>query len=279
MIKKYSINADWTQKEAQLLKERNINVENIPVFSIPESKLYEIKNIIQNAKNLKIDFGTVDFETVDYKASSSYVLNGFFGIKGFPLGGWNPYERNEKFLGGTCKQCDIRLNIQNEPITIVKEVSPPKSYPFFMLNGVAYRLFLSVDVYKMLFAPWGIEYWPVLIGKHQKVSENLVQLKIPISESPLCFGDSIYGYHMVKGEPMPPPGVPCSRCGNIKYAPSTKDFFPEFMEKQGHPMVYTQEIFSHFRRIVLSKEFAEFLIKETRLKKETLHLIPAKSFC
>jgi hypothetical protein len=97
------------------------------------------------------------------------------------------------------------------------------------LNWIYDEFFVKRDFYDKIFKPLGIECREVFLHKKDTVSESVVQLVLPITEVSLNVDDRTFSK--------------CSKCGNRKYEPISKGFFPSFEKTVDIPMFKSREYF------------------------------------
>ena len=148
------------------------------------------------------------------------------------------------------------------------------------MHGVGGYLFTDHERYKIIHNKWGIGKKEVLIGIKQRVSEDFVQLDIPVSKSKLHFGSSYYGKTFLldgKGGISDQPKA-CSACGKCLYVNQTLDFFPSFEENFEFDILMTQEWFGWYRRIVASRPFVDWLAEHRWITFDNNDLVPVRQF-
>lgn len=107
----------------------------------------------------------------------------------------------------------------------------------------------------------------VLDYKTGKPLEDTVQLVIPMAKSKLLIENSDYDIHPLE-----------ETAGYKQYAVQTLDFFPSFEKEFDFHICYSQEEFyiGH-RKIIISKEFCDLLVKYKIINYDTWNLIPLKT--
>lgn len=181
-----------------------------------------------------------------------------------------------------CKSCNnIPKEEQSNSLILESEPNLSKEYLWGGLNGVSGYLFTDLERYELLKNKWGLRSRPLLIGARKKVSTNFVQIEIPISKSDICFGRSNYGntFKLDGSGQIGESKIICEECGRPLYTNQTLDFFPAFKEEISFDIVFTKEWFGSYRRLVISKNFAEWMVENKYIKFNSSNLVPVKNFC
>ena len=184
-------------------------------------------------------------------------------------------------FGEICPEFGTPLQEQIRPITLAKEPKLPKKYIWGGFHGISGYILTDIERFEILHQKWGLEKREILIGSKQKVSKNFVQLDIPISKSPLCFGNSYFGKTLKldgSGE-LSESFIVCPSCGNPIYTNQILDYFPTFNEEFDYDIVFTQEWFGWYRRLVISRKFADWLLENKYIEWNSNYIIPVKNFC
>lgn len=211
----YIIHNDWKKDQVKILASFGINVEvGFNRIDVEDGPLYEKIEDYLNDWEVEKSVGTL-YDKTDIKKSDLLVY-----VSVWP----NGYPQPENVPGyinltyntdNYCKDCGIGA-VQKEPFRIKKE---PKwgEKKIFELNWVFDEVFVRKDIYESVFKVLGIECLPVLLTKKNTVIENTVQLIIPtINKNPLKLQEQLY--------------EKCKSCGEIKYSPQIKGFFPAFKD-------------------------------------------------
>ncbi len=78
-------------------------------------------------------------------------------------------------LSDYCKHCGIGLR-QVRPFRLKAKVELKRTV--MQLNWVFDEFFVSREIWEKVFKPFGVEYWPVVVGKEESQLDSVVQLKI-----------------------------------------------------------------------------------------------------
>ncbi|MDY7394918.1 hypothetical protein UMM65_06675 [Aureibaculum sp. 2210JD6-5] len=278
MIKYHRIHSYWTDKDVKYLSDHNIKIETgYDSFDLPEDNKYLIlkndnfgrnKNEIISKKLIISDsiIGII-FSTEELKKASNYVLTGFGKPLGFPL----PRDSYmDKVYENYCKSCHIREN-QNTPFQIATPRLSKKQVNF-SLNWVFDAMFFKKEFFLEVLKPLGLKSINVILNKTGKVSEDIVQLDIPVAKSKLLIDGTAYDTEKA-----------CSACGIKKYSQQTLDIFPKFERDFDFLICKTQEFFGEretemaYRRIIISKEFCDVLLGNKVIRFNSFNLIPMES--
>lgn len=198
-------------------------------------------------------FGLSDFigtKFTEEELNSANFLKIDAGTKGYPLPDRDfGYRKVSCDLSSYCEDCGIGLN-QNAPYRIKGEPKWGKSH-VFALEWVFDAFFVPPHIWEIVFRPFGIGKVDVLDRNGQKVLNNVVQLEIQNSQSPM----EVNKY----------PFEVCSRCGRKRYYPITRGFLPPFNSDPGHLIFKTQEWFGSGRaagrRVIVSNELYKTIQK------------------
>lgn len=277
MKKHYSIFAKWRKKDVQFLNSLNLSrvvEEGYFGFSIEEGETYDKiinyyskKNtLFSNTKppELSINFGLVTFSKEELNNAKYFALGGIYQKN-------NGYPEPQNSL----KYRDIVFSYENKnnqarktqiaPFS-VKKPKWGKTQKGFSLEWEFEYAFFKKDFYEEVFAPLGLKAMEVLNYKTGKPLEDAVQLIIPIAKSKIMLENSAYDIH------------PLNETGGYKqYALQTLDFFPPFEKEFDFDICYSQEeqLRGH-RKIIISKQFCDLLVKHKIIKYDTHHLTPLK---
>lgn len=273
MIKRYLFSAYWRKKDIEFLKNLETNrelKEGFCGFNVDEKtydtilKHYSKNNTIFNKvrpKDFKVRFTGVEFSNVELDSAKYYVLNATGVPKGYP----QPEDgyKNNVF---DFEECDtIRVNkIQVAPFRI-KKPKWSKGQVNFSLNWEWDFMFFKKEFYHDVLAPLGLGFREVLNHDNGQPLEDTVQLNIPIAKSKILIENSAYDIYQ-------------PRCGKKQYSRQTLDFFPPFEEEFDFHICYTQEEFDGgFKRIIVSKEFSQILLRNNLINYSGHHIIPMKN--
>lgn len=234
---------------------------------------------IESEKN-----GYAIFSSEELQKSSSYLLlsTGQNLVASASLGKEDGLEYLRYAFKEICKTCNnIPKKEQSNSLTLDKDPILPKEYLWGSFNDVSGYLFTDLDRYKLLKNKWGLNSRPLLIGLQQKVSNNYVQIDIPISKSSICFGSSNFGntFKLDGSGLLSETKVKCKECHRPLYTNQILDYFPTFDDDKIFDIVFTQEWFGWYRRLVVSKKFAEWMFENKFIKFKSHYLVPVKKFC
>lgn len=244
---------------------------------------FEFKNRFQHLFESETDSQAV-FSDSELQNSDSFLLHNFDPEMVYPA---RLTKDDEGFgylqyaFGEICPEFGTPIQEQIRPLTLAKEPKLPKKYIWGGFHGISGYVFTDLERYEILNQKWGLGKREVFIGAKQKVSANFLQIDIPISKSPLCFGTSYFGKTSKldgSGELSDTLSV-CPSCGNPIYTNQVLDYFPSFKEENDLDIVFTQEWFGWYRRLVISRKFADWLLENKYLKWNSNFLIPVKDFC
>ncbi|MGG8496893.1 hypothetical protein ACQY1Q_10780 [Tenacibaculum sp. TC6] len=285
MIKHYSIFAKWRKKDVAFLNTLNLNrviEEGYFGFSIEEGITYN-KILNHYSKNdtafnktkppeFSINLGLVTFSKEELDRSMYYAM---FSIPPKEVSSSRFPQPNKKreyvkqvfegflykygeFYGVNCKK-------QIAPFKIKKPKWKKEEICFNLGLEYEYTLFKR-DFYQEVLAPLGIDCMEVLDYKTGEPLEDTVQLVVPVAKSKLLLENSAYDIYSL-GETN----------GFKQYGLQTLDFFPPFEKEFNFQICYSQEYFyGGFRKIIISKEFCNLLLKHKIIEYDTNHLIPLK---
>jgi len=220
-----SLNVGWQEKD--ILQSYGIDIdEGFKTFFVDEANQHwqELSRLIKVWKAVDIvqtKFTKAEIESADNVAVYPKWLNDF------------PQPEDNYLtvcydLTNYCSSCGVG-KLQKAPFRIKKEPNWGSSNLLFSLNWIYDELFVKRDFYDKIFKPLGIAFREVFLHKRDAVSESVVQLVLPITEASLNLVDL--------------PFSKCSKCGNKKYEPISKGFFPSFEKTVDMQMFKSQEYF------------------------------------
>ncbi|MEE9377504.1 MAG: hypothetical protein V3V33_05665 [Candidatus Lokiarchaeia archaeon] len=273
MIKHFSFFANWRKTDVDFLNNLSLDrkiEQGYFGFKIEEGDTYE--RIMEHfskkdsifsktkPKEFSCTFTTVSFSKSELEKSKYYELKSTGESKGFPLPE-NSFE--EEIFKIACSNC--KSGIEQKASFHIKEVKWKKNQANFTLRDPDF-MFFRKRFFQEILHPLGLESREVIIHKTGKVSDDIVQLEIPFSKSKLIIDGSSYDN-----------GVFCEKCGVKQYSIQTLDFFPPFEKELNFYICKTQEEFiGGRRRIIISKEFCELLVKHKIIKFNSWSLTPMK---
>ena len=209
MIKRRQITGIVTEEASHAFKEYGIEC-NPGVYyvssglHIDDDLLFNTIRPIIGKYNLHI-YDSVYFSNSEILSSDYCVLTWLGSACGYPKPDSNFGYINLTYdISHYCPNCGNGL-VQKAPFRIGK-------IPNKKLSGIGWvydEIFVQKDAYDEFFKPFGISFWNTIRAK-QGVLDNLVQLKIPVTEELLDMTDTEYTI--------------CKRCGKKKYSPKIKDF-------------------------------------------------------
>ncbi|MDY7394919.1 hypothetical protein UMM65_06680 [Aureibaculum sp. 2210JD6-5] len=277
MTKLYYFYAKWRKKDVSFFSNLGIDIEQgYYSFTIEEGDVYDkiikyyfrkdLFNVVK-PKEFSTFLARVDFTKEELNASRLYALTNFGAPTGFPL----PKDSfMDKVYESYCKPCHIYKN-QINPFQIATPKLSKKQVNF-SLNWVFDAMFFKKEFFLEVLKPLGLNSINVILNKTGKVSEDIVQLDIPVAKSKLLIDGTAYDTEKA-----------CSACGIKKYSQQTLDIFPKFERDFDFLICKTQEFFgesdtqSAFKRVVISKKLCIILIKYNLIEFNSRNLIPMES--
>lgn len=273
MIKHFSFFANWRKKDVDFLNSLTLDrkiEQGYFGFKVEEGDVYERimehfskkDSLFSKTKpeEFSCTFPMVSFSIEELEKAKYYELAFSGESKGVPQPE-SCFEQNT--FNYACNLCK-RGKEQKAPFHI-KEVEWNKNQVNFTLRDPDY-IFFKKSFFKEVLQPLGLKFRKVIIHKMDKVSDDIVQLKIPFSKSKLIIDGTTYDNEM-----------PCEKCGVKQYSIQTLDFFPPFKEEYDFYICKTQEEFIGGRkRIIISKKFCNLLVKYKIIKFNTWNLTPMK---
>ncbi|WP_417786035.1 hypothetical protein [Tenacibaculum sp.] len=277
MIKHYLLFAKWRKKDVEFLNSLKLDrlVEE-GYFGIPLEEGEVKKKILEHyskkdslfqktkPSEFSLKFQSVTFSKKELDNAGYYALNGIFQKN-------NGYPEPQNSL----KYEDIIFKYDNKKFRVNKTQIAPfsvkkpkwnKTQKGFSLEWEFEFAFFKKEFYQEVLAPLGLQAMDVLDYKTGKPLEDTVQLIIPTAKSKLLLERSAYDIH------------PLSETGGYKqYALQTLDFFPPFEKKIDFHICYSQEeLLRGHRKIIISKEFCDLLVKHNIIEYTTHQLTPLK---
>ena len=274
------ISAKWEFHHVFFLKKHGIEVkQGNDTFGIEEgSSYFDILSGIEDAQDLKDRRTSIVFDEAEYLPHSMFMLRGGYPASGYPYGK-EAITFKQDIFGGYCSQCLLPTNEQYQPFVLKNEPEISKKDLFFTLHWAHNYLFTDKERFATHFEKWGLTCREVYVGKAKQLSQNIVQIVLPMSTSPLEFGNSDFGQTFDPEYSGKIGNYPtCSVCQRPNYSNQVRDYFPAFKEPQDFDIMHTCEWFEYFHHIVISRPFAEFLISHNTIKWSSEYLIPIKPF-
>ena len=277
--------ADWNYKEISELELQSIRIDENGIFQIQTNKkAFKILQKFKGAKNFYHKKAKAVFSIKELSTETLMLYN-----KGpnmvYPArlnGDDDGYAYLRYAYGEICNSCNnIPKGEQIKPLTLAKEPKLSKKYIWGSFHGVSGCLFTDKSRYKLLMDKWALKSIDLLIGSKQKVSDNFVQIDIPISNSPLCFGESNFGntFKLDGSGQISDSKIICEECRRSLHTNQLLDYFPSFEIQQKFDIVFTQEWFGWYRRLVINKDFAKWLNENKFITYDSDYLVPIKKFC
>jgi hypothetical protein len=277
--------ADWTFQEIAKLELEGIRLDENGIFQLTNEVMVNwVIKYFSSSNNFYHNKARVIFSDSELKETGSLMLQEIGPALTYPA---KIGKNDEAFgymkyaFGEICPEFGTPLQEQIRPITLAKEPKLPKKYIWGGFHGISGYILTDIERFEILHQKWGLEKREILIGSKQKVSKNFVQLDIPISKSPLCFGNSYFGKTLKldgSGE-LSESFIVCPSCGNPIYTNQILDYFPTFNEEFDYDIVFTQEWFGWYRRLVISRKFADWLLENKYIEWNSNYIIPVKNFC
>lgn len=255
----HHIGASASGKEVSILKAIGIVIPEFKKDAITDAFYFDLEESSEQYQKLlpyimefKL-FDTVYTEFTDDEVNSANILvTNAKWCNGYP----QPQENfsylstTYEYPSGSCKNCNIG-KVQKEPFKLAKTPNWG-SKKIFHLYWVYDTFFVPLYVYETVFKKYNILYKPVLLYKTAQIIEDTVQLVLPIIESELALDNFDYEVDKI--------------CGNKKYAPYFKGFFPNFKNapKDLH-MWQSKEWFGSggesFRRTFITQQLRQEFLK------------------
>lgn len=277
------ISAEWTFEEKKILRKFNIELKYDSFFIIEENEKYiEIIDLIRDAINFEDRRQSISFNKEELQASPYFLCLSRGPDLSFPVETGEDGKDYLRFAyGEICNTCLIPQGEQINPINLRSEKKLPKKYLFGSHHWLPRTIITDKERYQILENKYGFKSREVVIGKRKRISDKLVQVIIPKSKQKLYFGDSYFGrtFKMDGSGQVSRNLTLCPECKQPKYTNSILDFFPLFEGgKFEDQAVMSQEWFEYFHHLVVSREFAQFLIDYKMIKMDSRYLIPVKDF-
>lgn len=286
MKKIYYVFADWRKKDVDFIN--NLNISNsidigADSFSIEEGSDYEIflnhytkENSLFNKvkpKDFRIQhansiFTKEELDNAKYYAISSIPLEDAPSSR-FPQPN-KKYEYIKQVFEGELYKLSVYDYMthkkQKAPFKIKKPKWKKKEVCFNLGMEYEYTCF-KTEFYQEVLAPLGLKSMEVIDYKTNKPLKDTVQLVVPDAKSKLLLENSAYDTHLIE------------ETENTKqYALETLDFFPPFEKEFDFHVCYSLENFCIGRKkIIISKEFCDLLVKHKIIEYNTWNLTPLKN--
>lgn len=277
--------AEWNQTEIAKLELEGIILDQFGIFRLTdEKKVRWIFNHFSNTKNFYYDKARAIFTDVELNSSQTLMLHQVGPNMVYPAQlsrEDDGYDYLKYAFGDISSKLNVPIGEQSKPLTLSKEPKLAKKYIWGSFHGVSGYIFTDHERYEILKNKWGLGKREVLIGARQKVSKNFVQVEVPVASSPLCFGDSFFGktFRLDGSGQLSDIKELCPESNRPLYTNQTIDFFPDFKDQFDFDIVFTQEWFGWYRRLVVSRKFADWMVSNKYITFDSNHLIPVKDFC
>ena len=281
-----SIFGKWEKHHQEFFSKEGIHIDlgYSRVFLEERPIYFKLLPLINSAPEFSDKRIRVSFEKEELELGRYYMLHGSASNIVDPQNFSDEddgYDYLRFAFGELCKSCNhTPKGEQVNPFVFSKEPKLPNKSLWGSVHGVSGYLFTNKATYQLLKKSWGLEKVDVLIGKNKKVSNNFVQIKIPVSKTRLKFGNSDFGktFKLDGSGEIIDDCIYCSECNRPLYTNKLLDFFPSFDQQMEFDIVFTQEWFGWYRRLVVSKAFVEWMIAHKYIKFTSQYLIPVKEF-
>lgn len=278
----YGIISDLSIFDPKILAKFPLKKGFTSVTIFNDDSDYEyLLNVFSNLKDFSESTLFVHFSIEDRKAAQSYMLR---YTPGGSMIRYNKQTRQvfEMYFGKICELCGAPYSKTLKDIFHLPKV--PKIFKDISFNvyPFSYYWITTHEKFEKYFKPWGLSWSEITVGKEKLISEELVLIDFPTATSELEFGDSKFAQRI---EYLPGVGCeygankpPCKVCGTITYTNQHIDFFPDFKQPNDFAICKTQEWFYLGPKIIYSRDFLEFLIKEKKMHWNHIALDPVKKF-
>jgi len=277
----------WEIRHIDLLREIGVDIDGPgpKLIGVKEDGLYfSIIDKLKDAEHFREARGYAHFSDSELQGAKSLLLHNFAPNMVFSASlrkEDDSYDYLRFAFGEICEACNhIPKGEQIKPFTLEKEPRLSSKNIWGSFHGVSGYVFTDMERFKILNSKWGLKKREVLIGAKQKVSTKFVQIDIPVSQHPLYFGNSDFGktFKLDGSGEISDSVEKCAECGRPLYTNQILDYFPSFEREFEFDVVFTQEWFGWYRRLVVSKKFAEWLIDNKFVKWDSNFFIPVKDF-
>lgn len=272
MKRLYSFSAIWRKQDIEFLQKfklsKSIEV-GIDSFYVEEEHYQQImehyskkNSLFDKTKPKEFRFlpAAVVFDKNELENAKSYTLHLGSGKLQYY---WDDADQwKSELYGGLCHNCDQPIGEQQKTWVLKRDFKNLEKHPFVGFEGLGGFVFCGKELANIIQKEFGIGQMEVLIGKKRKVSEHLVQLRIPVAPYPLNLEGNAFGKPYEGNN-----AISCPTCGQGSFTNQKLDFFPPFKNEFSYDMVLTQEWFGWYRRIVVSRRFMDFCFERKILKK------------
>ncbi|MDM7923542.1 MAG: hypothetical protein QUS14_14685, partial [Pyrinomonadaceae bacterium] len=242
----HSIGKHWEKDQVESLASLGFEVEEdvFSYISVEPEQFELIKEVVMRPNRI-YSVGAV-FDKADLNGAEWLALTALGGTAyPQPELSWEVgmvYDVSDR-----CKKCGLNRGRQRHPFRIRSDKTRLQA---FQLEWVYDEIFVQRPLYDEMFAPLGIGYWPVLIYRTGKESENVVQLDLPE-----C--DWSFDMTGLRTED-------CTECGQRKCVVRPMDFLPPLNGEPPNQIFRGQEFFGSgaqaVKRIYLSQEIRQELL-------------------
>jgi hypothetical protein len=282
-----SVFGNWSSHHVKIIEGHGIKCEEGYFgFTLNEDeKYFKLIPYLENAKEFSTRRAIVIIDREELDHSNRFLLHNFDPEMVYPARLTKDDDGAEYLryaFGEICSTCNgIPKGEQINPFTFASEPKLSKKHIWGGIHWTSGYIFTDTERYKILNQRWGLQKREVLIGAKQKISKSFVQIEVPISNSPLCFGNSDFGNTFRLDDSGEIDNIVhiCPECSRPLYTNQILDFFPSFYEEVNDDIVFTKEWFGWYRRLVISRKFADWLLENKYLKWNSNFLIPVKDFC
>ena len=284
MIKHYSFFAKWRKKDVDFLNTFKLNKtveKGYDGFWIKKGETYSAiskhfsKKDTMFSRTRPPEFSEemtfVSFSKKELDNAQYYALSQIGGESSPSR--WPQPNQEQEYLEQVF-EFDGFQNGKAISIANKKQVAPYRiKKPKWGKNKICFNLGIEPeficfkkDFFQEVLAPIGLQSMEVINHKTGLTLEDTVQLIIPTAKSKLMLEGSFYDIHST------------NETGGYKnYAVQTLDFFPPFKKEFDFHICYSQEDFYIGRKkIIISKEFCNLLVKHKIVPYNTWNLTPLK---
>lgn len=253
------ISNNWNEEQVTVLRQYGLNIDE-GFFSLLVDADRVEPRVLSLLENWDVLIGRgVEFEKKEI-LSAEYCILIRFNTCGYPMPDCDFGFRDLTYSNTKdyCANCDIQKKQKDD--FRIKQI--PKS-KFWTLEWVYDEFFVEKTIYEDVFRPFGVACRSVRNYKKDTVIDSIVQLVIPDTEQSLDLSE--YKYEI------------CPICGNRKYHPLIKGFFP-LQENPTLHMYKSKEYFgsgaSASKKVFVSAQLREKMLEYKLIKLDWL--VPCK---
>ena len=266
------------------LSKIGINIkEGYGMFSIEEGEQYQhVVEELRRVPKFQDRRTKVIFDSSVLSQSSTFMCHNSSPQIGKPAilsKSDDSYEYLRYAFGDICTSCNnIPKGEQIRPFTFEAEPKLSKKKLWGSIQGVSGYLFTDNARYRTIKKILNVKKIDVLIGRRQKVSNDFVQIDIPIAQKPLSFGSSNFGntFKLNGSGKISESLNICNECHRPLYTNQVLDFFPPFVSELEFDAVFTKEWFGWYRRLVISGDLAKWMVENKYIHFSSDYLIPVR---